>query len=48
MVGHDGPDNRPEKLPAEVPLPELKERGGIMFRPALLALPWGLWRVPPA
>ena len=31
MVGHDGPDNRPEKLPAEVPLPELKERGEIMF-----------------
>ena len=34
MVGHYGPDNRPEKLPAEVPLPELKERGEIMFSSA--------------
>ena len=31
MSGHDEPADGPEKLPAEVPLAELKERGGIML-----------------
>ena len=31
IASHDGPADGPEKPPAQVPLPELKERGGIMF-----------------
>ena len=31
IASHDGPADGPEKPPAQVPLLELKERGGIMF-----------------